>query len=146
MCASLARLSSCSTIGKGGDATIPSPRRSSKQPLPGIGLHDLLHGRQACSESNSFHQGVGHICPRQGLFSCRSLSKRGQICYIPSPSQSLNGSILNRVKHDCIVKGDSGCATPTDLGLVVNQQSQHYLKGESFLDFDMRMGNIGGEI
>ena len=32
------------------------------------------------------------------------------------------------------------------LGLVINQQSQHCLKGESFLDFDMRMGNIGGEI
>ena len=55
---------SCSTIGKGGDATIPSPRRSPKQPLPGIGLHDVLHGRQACPESNSFHQGVGHTCPR----------------------------------------------------------------------------------
>ena len=36
--------SSPSTISGGGDTTIPSPRRSPKQPLPGIGLH----GRQAC--------------------------------------------------------------------------------------------------
>ena len=39
---------SVSTIGGGGDMTIPSPGRSPKQPLPGIGLHDPLHGRQAC--------------------------------------------------------------------------------------------------
>ena len=55
---------SCSTIGKGGDTTIPSPERSPKHPLLGIGLHDPLHGRQACPEPNSFHQGVGQICTR----------------------------------------------------------------------------------
>ena len=55
---------SCSTIGEGGDTTIPSPGRSPKHTLPGIGLHDPLHGQQACPESNSFHQGVGQICPR----------------------------------------------------------------------------------
>ena len=55
---------SCSTIGEGGDTLILSPRRSPKQPLPGIGLHDPLHGRQSCPESNSFHQGAGQICPR----------------------------------------------------------------------------------
>ena len=55
---------SCSTVGEGGDTTIPSPGRSPKQPLPGIGLHDFLHGRQAFPESISFHQGVGQICPR----------------------------------------------------------------------------------
>ena len=41
-----------STIGEGGDKTIPSPGRSPKQPLPGIGLHDPLHGRQARPEFN----------------------------------------------------------------------------------------------
>ena len=61
---SLHQLTSCSTIGEGGDTMIPSPRRSPKHPLPGIGLHDPLHGRQACPESNSFHQGVGQICTR----------------------------------------------------------------------------------
>ena len=61
------------------------PRRSPKQPLPGIGLHDPLHGRQACPEFVAFDQGVDQICPRYGLFSCRFLPKRGQICYIPVP-------------------------------------------------------------
>ena len=43
---------SVSTIGGGGDTTIVSPGRSPKQPIPGIGLHDPLHGRQACSKFN----------------------------------------------------------------------------------------------
>ena len=37
-----------STIGEGGDAMISSPGRSPKQPLPGMRLHDPLHGLQAC--------------------------------------------------------------------------------------------------
>ena len=53
---------SCSTIGEGGDTT--SPGRSSNHPLPGIGLHDPLHGRQAWPGFNSFYQRVGQICPR----------------------------------------------------------------------------------
>ena len=74
-----------STIGGVGDTTIPSQGWSTKQSLPGIGLHDPLHGRQACPEFTSFHQGVGQICPREGLFSCRPLPKRGQTCDIPDP-------------------------------------------------------------
>ena len=73
------------TNGGGGDTTIPSPGRAPKQPPPGIGLHNPLHGRQACPEFNSFHQGVGKINPREGLFSCRPLPKRGKNCDIPSP-------------------------------------------------------------
>ena len=69
----------------GGDTTIPSPWRSPKQSLPGIGLHDPVHSRQACPEFNSFHQGVGEISPRKGIFLCRPLPKRGQICDIPAP-------------------------------------------------------------
>ena len=35
-------------------------------------------------------------CPRWELFSCRSLLKQGQICYVPAPRpQSLNWSIAN---------------------------------------------------
>ena len=68
-----------------GDTTIPSPGWSPKQTLPRTGLHDLLYGRQACPEFNSFHQRVGQISPREGLFSCRPLLKRGQICDIPDP-------------------------------------------------------------
>ena len=61
---SLPRVHEPSTIGGGGDTTIPSPERSPKQLLPGIGLHDPLHGRQACTEINSVHQEVGQISPR----------------------------------------------------------------------------------
>ena len=57
-----------STIGGGGDTTIPSPWRSLKQPLPGIGLHNPLHGWQACLEFNPFQWRVGQISPREGLF------------------------------------------------------------------------------
>ena len=46
------------TIGEGGNTTIPSPGRSPKQPLPGIGLQDPLHGRQAYPEFIAFDQGV----------------------------------------------------------------------------------------
>ena len=74
-----------STIGEGGDTTILSPGRSPKQPLPGMRLHDPLHGQQAYPELIAFDQGVGRICPRWGLLSCRFLPKRGQICYIPPP-------------------------------------------------------------
>ena len=67
---------------RGGDSTIPFPRMSPGQLLPEIGLHDLLLTWQACPEFNSFHhQGVGQICPREGLFSCLPLPKRGRICY-----------------------------------------------------------------
>ena len=41
-----------STIRGGGDRTVPSPGRTSKHSLPGIGLHDPLHDRQACTEFN----------------------------------------------------------------------------------------------
>ena len=48
--------------GRGYDDS--SPGRSPKQSLPRIGLHDPLHGRQACPEFIAFDQGVGQICPR----------------------------------------------------------------------------------
>ena len=47
----------------GGDSAIPFPGLSPEQPLPGIRLHDPLHGRQACPEFHSFHPRVGQICP-----------------------------------------------------------------------------------
>ena len=78
--------SSVSTIGGGGgDTTFPSPAKFLKQPLPRIGLLDPLHCRQACPDFSSFHQGVGQISPREGLFLCRPLPKRGQNCDIPAP-------------------------------------------------------------
>ena len=53
-----------STIGEGEDTTISSSGRSPKQPLPGMRLHDPLHGRQACPKLIAFDQGVGQMCPR----------------------------------------------------------------------------------
>ena len=79
------RGTSVSTIEGGRDTTIPFPWRSPKRSLLGTGLHDPLHGRQVCPESNTFHQGVGQTSPREGLFSCRPLTKRGQICDISAP-------------------------------------------------------------
>ena len=85
---------SVSTIERGGNTTISSPGMAPKQPLPEIGLHDPLHSRLACPEFNSFNQGVYQISPREGLFKCRPLPKRGQMCDITIPPQSLNGSRL----------------------------------------------------
>ena len=96
-------VASVSTIGRGGDTTIPSPGRSPKHLLPGIGLHAPFHGRQACLEFNSFHQGVGQISPREGLFSCCTLPKRGQICDIPFPPQ------LSLEKNTCSGSRDDRC-------------------------------------
>ena len=78
-------LLSVPTIERGGDTTIMSPGKSPKQSLTGIGLHDPLHGQQACPEFNSFYLRVGHISLREGLFSICPLQKRGQICDIPVP-------------------------------------------------------------
>ena len=73
-----------STIGGDRDKTIPSPGRSPKQPLPGMGLHGSLRGRQVCPEFISFYQGFGRISLQERLFSCRPLPKRGNVCDIPS--------------------------------------------------------------
>ena len=48
--------------GRGYDDFVPG--EVTKKPLPGIGLHDLLHRRQACPEFIAFDQGVGQIRPR----------------------------------------------------------------------------------
>ena len=62
-------LMSCSTIGEGGDTTIPSPGRSPKQPLPGMGLHaPLLHGRQACPNSTHSTRGLVKYFPVRGYY------------------------------------------------------------------------------
>ena len=93
---------SLSTIGGGGDTTIPPPGRSPKENLPGIGLHDPLHCQQAFLDFNSFQQGVGQICPRERLFSCRPLSKRGQICDIPHPLPIVEPLLSQRKSTKCV--------------------------------------------
>ena len=55
----------CSTNGEGRGFDDSVPGEVSKiAPSGGIGLHDSLHGRQACPEFNSFKQGGGQIYPR----------------------------------------------------------------------------------
>ena len=86
-----------STIGEGEETTISSPGRSPKQPLPGMRLHDPLHGRQACPEFIAFDEGVSQTCPRLGLFLCHSLPNRDKYVTSPPPPQSLNWSM----DHNC---------------------------------------------
>ena len=88
---------SVSTIGVGVDTKIPSPERSTKQPLPGIELHDPLHGRQACPEFNSFHQGVGQISPGRAYFRAVPSKNGGKVVTSPPP-QSLNDSDLELIR------------------------------------------------
>ena len=57
-----------SRIEGGGDTTIPSPGRSPKQALPGIGLHDPLHGRQTCRNSTHFSRGLVKYVSGRGYF------------------------------------------------------------------------------
>ena len=67
---SLAQLHpSRSTIETGGDTTIPSPGRSPKQPLPGIGLHNPLYmvGKLAPS-STHFTRGLVKYVPGRDYF------------------------------------------------------------------------------
>ena len=86
------RAQSVLKIWGGGDTTIPSPGVAPKQLLPGIGLHDPLHGRQACPEFNSFHQGVGQISPPEDPF-CAVPSQNGdKLITSPPPAQLLNDS------------------------------------------------------
>ena len=61
------------------------PRGDHQTTLAGLGLHDPLHGRQTCPEFNSFHEGVGQIRHREGLFSCHPLTEHGKICNTPPP-------------------------------------------------------------
>ena len=84
-CKSLSQsLKSVSTIGGGGDTTIPSPGRSSKQPLPGVGLYNPLHCRQGSLDFSSFHQGVGQTSHGKGYFRAVS-SQNGDKFVTPPP-------------------------------------------------------------
>ena len=90
------------TIEGGGDRTILSPGKSPKQPLTGIGLHDPLHGQQACPEFNSFHQGVGHISLREGLFSIVPSQNGDKVVTSPPPLifERLRTSALGKMPKD----------------------------------------------
>ena len=71
-----------------------------KQPLPGIGLHDPLHGWQACPEFIAFDQEVGQYVPGCGYLRAVSSQNRDQFVtsppppnrYSESPSESVRGT------------------------------------------------------
>ena len=77
----------------GGDSTIPSPEISREQSLQGTCLHDLLHGRQTWSESNSFYKRVCRICSREGIFRAVPF-QNGNKNKHQSPPPSLNDSLV----------------------------------------------------
>ena len=82
-----------STVGEGGCTTISSPGRSPKPPLQGIGLHDLLHGRQACPESIAFDWGLVKYVPGRGYF--RAVPSQNGDKFVtppPPPPPIVNGS------------------------------------------------------
>ena len=60
--------------------------RSPKQPLPGMGLHDPPHGRQACPEFIAFDQGFGQICLRRGYFRAVSYQNGDKFVTSPPPA------------------------------------------------------------
>ena len=64
---------------------ISSPGRSPKQPLPGIGLHDPLHGRQACPEFITFDQGGWLNMPPVGVIFVPFPTKTGTNLLHPLP-------------------------------------------------------------
>ena len=72
-----------STIGEGGDTTISSPERSPKQPLPGMRLHDPLHGRQACPEFIASDQELVKYVSGRGYF--RAVPSQNGDKYVTSP-------------------------------------------------------------
>ena len=87
-----------STIGEGGDTMISSPARSPKQPLPGMRLHDPLHGRQACPEFIAFDKGVGQICPGRGYF--RAVPSQNGDKYVTSPPPTIVELVKTLTKGD----------------------------------------------
>ena len=72
------------------DESVPS-----KQPLPalpGIGLHDLLHDRQACRKFYYFTLGFVRYAPGRGYF--RAVPSQNRDKFVASSPQLLNDSYL----------------------------------------------------
>lgn len=72
-------------IGGGGTSNDPVPGDVTNPPLLGIVLNNPLLDRQPYPEPNSFHQGLGQICPQWGPFSCPSTQTRGYVQNTPPP-------------------------------------------------------------
>ena len=72
-----------STIREGEDTTISSPGRSSKQPLPGMRLHDPLIVRKLAPNSSHLTRGLVKSVPGRGYF--RALPSQNGDKYVTSP-------------------------------------------------------------
>ena len=96
------KTTSCSTIGEGGDTTISSPGRSPKQPLPGIRLHDLLHGRKLVPNSTHSTRGLVKYVPDRGYFRA-VLSQNGDI-FITSPPPPIVERVDGKTKQEWVYK------------------------------------------
>ena len=89
---------SVSTIGGGGDTTIPSPGMSPKQPLPGIGLrHPHMVGKLA-PNSTHFTKGLVNYIPGRRSFRAVPSQNGDKFVSSPPPPQSLNRSSVRTVR------------------------------------------------
>ena len=93
--------------GRGHDDFVPS--EVTKEPLPGMRLHDPLHGRQACPKFIAFDQGVGQICPRsRGYF--RAVPSQNGNKYVTSPPppivELVGGSYYSWMKLQRVILED----------------------------------------
>ena len=77
-------------LGGGGDTRILSPGMTPKQPLPGIVLHDPLHGRQACPQIILISPGGWSNKSPVGAIFVPFPPKTGTNLGHPRPPQSLN--------------------------------------------------------
>ena len=65
--------------------TISSPGWSPKQPLPRIGLHDLLYGRQVALNSTHFTRGLVKYIPGRGYFRAVPFQNEDTFATFPTP-------------------------------------------------------------
>ena len=93
-----------STIGESGDTTISSPGRSPKQHLPGIRLHDPLHGLQACPKFIVFNQGLVKYIPGRGYF--RAVPSQEGEKYVISPQPPTVELVNVSVEQFAGIEGD----------------------------------------
>ena len=69
--------------GRGYDDSVPG--KSPKQPLPRIGLHDALHGRQACPEFIDLTRGLGKYVPSRSYFRAVPSPNGDKLVISPPP-------------------------------------------------------------
>ena len=79
---------------------ISSPGRSPKYPLPGIGLHDLLRGRQIVPNSIYFTKALVKQAPGRGYFRVVPSQNGDKFMISPPPP------IIERLSYEFPVRHD----------------------------------------